>query len=199
MTETTPHTSSRADAPPPHHAHVTRKSLDRHPDLARATRESQTRLATADKISNAMRQVAELVESDRVLGGRTFGESSMLKRLDLAADAFERVAARERELVGLLGDLSDDLLTTREVGQEEIADGALDTFAWIDPTRLGSVRELRRRVMFGVHKACDPMVYEAWLAYRERRLAGEYDVADEAPVDGHVDGPDVPQAYEVVG
>ena len=127
--------------------------VDRFPDIARAARRATSRAVNAERIEWAMRTVADTVETGGVLAGGLFSVPKMLTRLDLHAWMFGRVATRERELVGLLEELASELAAALEVGEGAIVDDALARFASFEPTHLGRVRQLRRRVAMALRKA----------------------------------------------
>ena len=127
--------------------------VEQFPDIALAVRRALWRARTAEGIDQVMRMVADQVESGRVLAGGSFSVPKMLTRLDLHAWMFGRVATRERELVGLLEELASELAVALDVGEAALVGDALARFASFEPTHLGRVRQLRRRVSLALRKA----------------------------------------------
>ena len=127
--------------------------VERFPDIARAVRRATWRAANAEGIDQVMRMVADQVESGRVRAGGAFSAPKMLTRLDVHAWMFGRVATRERELVGLLEELASELAVALDVGEAALVEDALARFASFEPTHLGRVRQLRRRVAIALRKA----------------------------------------------
>ena len=125
---------------------TTLSSVDQFPDIELAVRKALWRAAIADSASQAMRAVADRVESGRVLSGGEFSVPKMLGRLDVCEWLFERVAARERELVVRLEELAAELAATLDSGETNLVEDALDRFGSIGPTHLGRLAQLRRRV-----------------------------------------------------